>query len=364
MKSPNQIKPPENWQDFEALCKKLWGEIWNCSDTIKRNGRNGQKQCGVDIYGIPKNELDYYGIQCKGKDRYTNAQLTKNEIDSEISKAMSFKPTLKGFYFASTAAKDVYIEEYIRIKDIDSRINGNFAINVFFWEDIVDLLKENRNTYNWYVNDCLYLDNTDAAIFFENKCHQIIITPTYYAVSKQCQGIVDKLSKHNTIGCSPYSFTVTFPKNMRDESWCKVSIIVENIGSSTIDGYIVCLNFSSDGDFDIDDDLGVKAHTGMMSMMRSVHTPIEVLANESDKYIEFRPILNRLIQNDRQSFSFWIHTLSNVKVDWEIKAVNYSKKGELGINCSPRVEKKYKQDNITDIPFEQLIIEPKIIDLD
>ena len=36
MKSPTQIQPPANWQDFETLCKKLWGEIWCCKDTIKK----------------------------------------------------------------------------------------------------------------------------------------------------------------------------------------------------------------------------------------------------------------------------------------------------------------------------------------
>ena len=43
------IRPPENWQDFETLCKKLFGEMWGCPNTIKKNGRSGQTQCGVDI---------------------------------------------------------------------------------------------------------------------------------------------------------------------------------------------------------------------------------------------------------------------------------------------------------------------------
>ena len=88
MKSPTQIQPPANWQDFETLCKKLWGEIWGCTDTIKKNGRSGQNQCGVDVYGAPNNGLEYYGIQCKGKDNYTHSQLTIKEIDEEIEKSI------------------------------------------------------------------------------------------------------------------------------------------------------------------------------------------------------------------------------------------------------------------------------------
>ena len=86
-----QILKPENWQDFEELCKILWGEIWDCHE-IKKNGRTGQNQHGVDIYGIPKNEMQYYGIQCKGKDEYTKAILTEKEIIAEIEKAKTFKP--------------------------------------------------------------------------------------------------------------------------------------------------------------------------------------------------------------------------------------------------------------------------------
>ena len=54
MEGKLQLRKPENWQDFERLCKALWGEIWECSDTIKRNGRQGQVQKGVDVYGIKK----------------------------------------------------------------------------------------------------------------------------------------------------------------------------------------------------------------------------------------------------------------------------------------------------------------------
>ena len=53
------IQKPVNWQDFESLAKKLWGEIW-ATDSIKKNGRMGQTQHGVDVYGIPSGEKDYY----------------------------------------------------------------------------------------------------------------------------------------------------------------------------------------------------------------------------------------------------------------------------------------------------------------
>lgn len=150
MKANLTLRRPNNWQDFEILCKKLWGEIWNCPE-IKKNGRSGQLQHGVDVYGMPYGEHDYYGIQCKGKDTYTHSQLTPSEIDEEIKKAENFKPTLKKLYFATTAVKDVTIEQHVRIKNIEYIKKGLFEIHLFCWEDIVELIDENRQTNDWYV---------------------------------------------------------------------------------------------------------------------------------------------------------------------------------------------------------------------
>lgn len=73
-----QLRKPENWQDFESLCKILQGEIWNCLE-IKKNGRTGQAQHRIDVYGTPQFETEYYGSQGKGKDNYTNSELKEND---------------------------------------------------------------------------------------------------------------------------------------------------------------------------------------------------------------------------------------------------------------------------------------------
>jgi len=51
----------------------------------------------VDVYGIPKGENEYYGIQCKGKDLFTHKQLTEKEIDEEIKKTQKLKPSTHYF---------------------------------------------------------------------------------------------------------------------------------------------------------------------------------------------------------------------------------------------------------------------------
>ena len=172
------MRKPEHWQDFEDLCKKLWGEIWNCP-SIKKNGRAGQCQHGVDVYGVPKGEIDYCGIQCKGKDDYTNAQLTENEIDREIQKALTFEPKLKRFIFATTANKDAKIETYVRKKDVESRVQGNFFIELYSWEDIVDLIEENKNTYEWYVNGQGFVGRNSLLVRINDVEKDLVLIPRY-----------------------------------------------------------------------------------------------------------------------------------------------------------------------------------------
>lgn len=162
-----QILKPENWQDFEELCKVLWGDIWQCAE-IKKNGRSGQNQKGVDIYGIPKGEGGYYGIQCKGKDEYSKAILTAKEINTEIEKAKSFRPALRKFYFATTANKDEQLEEYIREKNIEHLQQGLFEVHLFCWEDIAYLIEQSKRTTDWYIRKMNFTSQFKVSVTFED----------------------------------------------------------------------------------------------------------------------------------------------------------------------------------------------------
>jgi hypothetical protein len=178
MEAPLSLRKPSNWQDFETLCKKLWGEIWDCSE-IKKNGRAGQVQHGVDIYGIPRGEKEYYGIQCKGKDEYTNKQFTEAEITSEIEKAELFQPALKKLYFATTAIKDANIEEFVRNKNSEHLSKNLFEVHIFSWEDIVELIDENKRTHDYYLKSQNYISKQSVSITFQNGLTELTITPQF-----------------------------------------------------------------------------------------------------------------------------------------------------------------------------------------
>lgn len=130
-----QWPPPENWQDFEALCCELWSHLWQDPNT-QRNGRQGQPQAGVDIFGRPHNGEEWFGVQCKLKDDLFKTPLTKTEIQSEVDKAKTFQPRLSEFVIATTAPKDVKIQQLVREITQVQLAAGSFPVHIWFWEDI------------------------------------------------------------------------------------------------------------------------------------------------------------------------------------------------------------------------------------
>lgn len=136
-----QIPPPSNWQDFESLCCDLWKEIWKDPNTQK-NGRQGQPQHGVDIFGRPNQGAAYAGVQCKGKDNYTDNKLTEKEVETEVERAKSFMPPISEFVIATSGTRDTSLQELARTITENHKKNNLFSVHVWSWEDIVDRLEE------------------------------------------------------------------------------------------------------------------------------------------------------------------------------------------------------------------------------
>ena len=378
MIASTQIKKPEHWQDFEKLCKKLWGEIWDCPNTIKRNGRSGQKQNGVDVYGIPKGETQYYGIHCKGKDEYTNSTLTYKEIDEEIQKAESFKPKLKCFIFASTANKDTDIEEYVRNKDIEYRTKGLFEVHLACWEDIVDLLEERRNTYNWYINNCQYKDNTDVAITFNGR-EEIEIYPEYIRTTIYYE--LDRLNTSNLNNKYPFhivgmlndinlSYNLT-PNTDNKIQWCEIPIKIENTGTTVIEDYklyfstkkesVECISTGIEYLSDVFLDSSFR-----MEMNRQIDEDRELYESaDSENELVYIPNDTILVQTDRRLFSFNIglkYGVDMIPIYWNFKSRNYNKKGLLKILVIPRYEEKTETRSCSDLRESEVFIEAKILE--
>jgi hypothetical protein len=154
------IMPPAYWQDFERLTLDFAKHKWQ-DDYAERNGRQGQEQAGVDVYGYNHKQKEHTGIQCKkrtwktkpGADAPSNT-LSAGEIDEEIRLAKGFAPKLERFIISTTGPRDSELQEYVR--KINER-NTTFLVSLMFWEDYVDFLNDNPGfMYRYYENVLKY----------------------------------------------------------------------------------------------------------------------------------------------------------------------------------------------------------------
>ena len=125
-----QIPKPADEQAFERASVVLWRGLLN-DPSIQRNGRRGQRQNGVDLFGIRDGDADWHiGIQCKLKSEAH--ALSEDEVRGEVTKALTFKPPLKEYYIITTAPDDVAMQELAREITKALAAAGN-VMRVFVW---------------------------------------------------------------------------------------------------------------------------------------------------------------------------------------------------------------------------------------
>ena len=353
MEVSKSLRRPVNWQDFETLCKKLWGEIWSCQE-IKKNGRSGQSQNGVDIFGIPKGETQFYGIQCKGKDEYSHKQFTEKEILKEIENAKQFKPKLKKLYFATTALKDANIETFIREKNIEHINNDLFEVHLFSWEDIVDLIDENRQTYNWYLKSQNFKIKKEAKITFDNDLLQVEKVVSFIKVDPKQQ---QKQFPSNSTSNSPLEYldpallNRTWNPDLNtflNLSYFGFKIKILNTGSEPIEEYNIKLDF--DGQLI---DISETNQTGGLSFIKSRYSPI--LIDSINKAIRISP-KSMLVGDDsfvsEEIFIKPKYDESKLTVKWKLLAKDFTDSGVLTILI---------KSNIVTVSTKELIDNPSLV---
>ncbi len=363
MEASLSLRRPTNWQDFETLCKKLWGEIWECPE-IKKNGRAGQTQHGVDVYGVPKGEVNYYGIQCKGKDEYTNKQFTEDEITDEIEKAKSFQPSLKKLYFATTAVKDAGIEEFIRVKNLENISKGLFEIHIFSWEDIVDLIDENKQTHDYYLKSQSYKSKQSVSVTFQNGLSEITLIPQFKKTTiHRRQKIVPAAPLNDSLSAIMGlrdKFTFATPTHISaqimrsntktNHSLCPIYFQIHNIGIEALEEFK--LLFEIQGEIqEITDDNEVR--TGTYISPKIFHTP-DVHLNKERKGGRVLPQTNILVGDDTyNSDEFYIKPCAEeytFSILWKLISKDFKDEGVLQIIVVPNIDFEYK-DILVEDPF-------------
>lgn len=142
--SSMKIPPPKNWDEFECICQSALKIKWG-SPNLQRNGRQGQAQAGVDIYG--DDDLGkFVGVQSKN----VGEELKIDTVKQEIAKAEQFEPPISSFYIATTLPNDALLQRKIRLLSIERVKNNNFPVGIFFWEDIIQELVKNPQDFSSY----------------------------------------------------------------------------------------------------------------------------------------------------------------------------------------------------------------------
>lgn len=127
---------------FEDMMLDLFRKHWG-DRNAQRNGRRGQKQKGVDVYGQPSwLSGGYAGVQCK---RYYLSNLTLAQVRQEINAAEKFRPELREYLIVTTNPRDANLQEAVRLINQAREEDDKFTVRIMFWEDIGDLLTDDAN---------------------------------------------------------------------------------------------------------------------------------------------------------------------------------------------------------------------------
>lgn len=134
------LPPPTDWQAFERLTRDPFESEWQ-TDDARANGRSGQEQHGVDVFGTDRVHKKWVGIQCKGRSggSYGKALKEKN-LREEVEKANAFRPPLDRFILATTAPNDARIQEAARELNEKNRKELLFEVDVMGWDEIKAVL--------------------------------------------------------------------------------------------------------------------------------------------------------------------------------------------------------------------------------
>jgi hypothetical protein len=131
--SSTALLKPKDWQDFERKTRVLF-ECVLADPNTQMNGRIGQPQHGVDIWGYRKEDRQrLVGVQCKRSDD----AITTAELEAELEKAKGFEPPISEFIVVTTAPRDAKIQQRAReLTESLSQKERPISVTVWGWQDV------------------------------------------------------------------------------------------------------------------------------------------------------------------------------------------------------------------------------------
>src|SRR5262245_10870412 len=164
----SNVPTPRSWDEFEDITLAAAKLRWDSSD-FYRNGRPGQKQDGVDIWGHDDDDR-HIGVQCKN----TVDGISLATVKAEIASAEAFEPKLDRLYIATTAKRDAILQKAVREISKQRAEAGLFKVDVLFWDDICqDLAKDDEIFFRHYPQ---FRQGTDSVTEHDKKLFNELTT--------------------------------------------------------------------------------------------------------------------------------------------------------------------------------------------
>ncbi|EKK7717108.1 hypothetical protein PO816_004048 [Cronobacter dublinensis] len=140
MTAPNSSSYPipADWQNFERLCITLMSEIYGCK--FQAYGRSGQRQNGVDAFGILANG-DVIAVQCKGRDQGYGSRLKPKDIHTAVRETNNFNNKIAHFYILSTCPNDVVLENEAMQITQSNVLQGRFPVTFWGWQTLENQIR-------------------------------------------------------------------------------------------------------------------------------------------------------------------------------------------------------------------------------
>ncbi len=167
-----QLPPPGDWQAFERFTRDLFASHWD-DPTAETNGRAGQAQAGVDVYGVNAKTGKAEAVQCKGKDGRYGHSVTKDELRAEVKKALTFKPQPSRYFLVTSGAADVAVQQEARLITEEHANDGRFPVQVLAWEQLLAMLHKHPQVARAHFRPLLVaLSEIHAPAELIGICHQ------------------------------------------------------------------------------------------------------------------------------------------------------------------------------------------------
>ncbi|MBD9488738.1 hypothetical protein [Ensifer sp. ENS11] len=188
-----ELKRPDTYDVFETQCMKL-GKVMINALTMNKNGRRGQAQKGVDVWGRRDNHVDHIvGIQCKQKG--FGQELEEKEVRDEWEQALRFVPPIREFFILTTADNDAKVEQLARELSLELLMATGRSVPFDIWGwgricdeliDYPDLIKAFDPDYGLYSQQ--HSEKLDSVI--EGQARTEVQLNAIMAVVRKSAGVV------------------------------------------------------------------------------------------------------------------------------------------------------------------------------